>query len=94
MIKSRLFGYLVVTAAGSIVLALVDVANQLAGFSVDWGSAGLALLAVGLVGLSHKLDAWYPPLKEDVASLEEGEGEENTEDSEQVGLEVEKSALP
>jgi hypothetical protein len=45
-IQSRFFGYLVGTAAGSIVLAAIEVGHQAGSFSRDWYSAGLSGLAV------------------------------------------------
>ncbi len=58
--QSIFFGYLVGGAAGSAMLALVELAHQHARISLDWRSAALALLAVGLVLLAHILrrTAW------------------------------------
>ena len=51
IIRSRFFSYLVAMAAGSAVLALIEVGHQLVNISLDWRTAGLSLLALGLVGL-------------------------------------------
>lgn len=56
VIRSRLFGYLVATAAGSSVLALVEVAHQFTGLSLDWRSASLSALAAGLIGIAALLE--------------------------------------
>ena len=45
-IQSRFFGYLVGTAAGSIVLAAIEVGHQTMSLSRDWYSAGISGLAL------------------------------------------------
>ncbi len=55
LIGSRLFGYLVVTAAGSLVLALIQLGHQTVGLSIDWRSGGLSVLALGLMALGRFL---------------------------------------
>jgi len=47
--QAVLFGYLVGTAAGSCVLALVAMGNRAFGLSFDWRSAALSALAMGLM---------------------------------------------
>lgn len=49
IIQSPVFGYLVGTAAGSVVLAAIEVGHKSAGLSRDWYSAGLTVLAVGML---------------------------------------------
>jgi len=56
IIRSRFFGYLVGTAAGSAVLALLEVGHQMFGISLDWRSAGLSLLALILIVLATAFD--------------------------------------
>lgn len=56
IIRSRFFGYLVGVAAGSTVLALIQVAQQAVGLSLDWRTAGLSLLALGLIVLATILE--------------------------------------
>ncbi|MCB0193716.1 MAG: hypothetical protein KDJ65_17340, partial [Anaerolineae bacterium] len=51
LIRSRFFGYLVGTAAGSTVLALIQVGHQMFGLSLDWRSAGLSGLALLLTAV-------------------------------------------
>ena len=52
IIRNPFFGYLVGTAAGSTVLAIVEVAHQSFGFSLDWRTSGLSALAVCLILLA------------------------------------------
>ena len=54
-IRSRFFGYLVGVAAGSAVVAAVEVAHQHWGLSQDWGSAAVSLLGLGLVLIASAL---------------------------------------
>ncbi len=49
LIDSRFFGYLVGTAAGSTVLAMIEVGHQAIGLSLDWRTASLSGLALGLI---------------------------------------------
>ncbi|MBN1584503.1 MAG: hypothetical protein JXA89_27605, partial [Anaerolineae bacterium] len=56
IIQSPLFAYLVGVAAGSAVLAGIEIGNQFASLSRDWYSAGLSLLAAGLVILARVID--------------------------------------
>ncbi|MBN1933410.1 MAG: hypothetical protein JW934_02030 [Anaerolineae bacterium] len=49
IITSPLFAYLVGVAAGSTVLAGIEVGSQFAMLSRDWYSAGLSLLAAGMI---------------------------------------------
>jgi len=49
IIKSRFFGYLITAALGSAALALVQMGHQFFGLSLDWRSAALSLLALGLL---------------------------------------------
>jgi hypothetical protein len=55
IIRSRLFAYLVGIAAGSVVLALIEMGHQVFGLSLDWRSAGLAILCLGLTILATTL---------------------------------------
>lgn len=55
LIRSRFFGYLVGVAAGSAVLAAIEIGHQTAGLSLDWRSAGLSALALGLIMLATVL---------------------------------------
>jgi hypothetical protein len=48
-IQSRLFGYLVGAAAGSAVLALIELGHQWVDLSLDWRTAGLSVLAAALL---------------------------------------------
>jgi hypothetical protein len=52
IIGNQFFGYLVGVAAGSVVLAGIEVGHQTAGLSTDWRSAGLSALALGLLILA------------------------------------------
>ncbi|MGB8647301.1 MAG: hypothetical protein WCF84_18835, partial [Anaerolineae bacterium] len=54
--QSPLFGYLVAGAAGSTALALVELGHQVFGLSLDWRSASLSLVAVGLVLVATALN--------------------------------------
>ena len=54
--RSGLFGYLAGTAGGSAVLAMVSLAHQAWGISLDWRMAALSVLAAGLVALAEALD--------------------------------------
>jgi hypothetical protein len=56
MVRSRFFGYLVGTAAGSVMLSLVEIAHQGVGLSLDWRPAALAVLAGGFVGAATTID--------------------------------------
>ncbi|HEX9924611.1 MAG TPA: hypothetical protein VGD99_18280, partial [Anaerolineae bacterium] len=56
IIRSRFFGYLVGVAAGSTVLALIEVGHQAAGLSLDWRTAGLSGVALGLIMLATVWD--------------------------------------
>lgn len=58
IIRSRFFGYMVGVAAGSIVLALIELCHQNFSLSLDWRTAGLSLLAGGLLLLAAKLESW------------------------------------
>ncbi|MEA2007581.1 MAG: hypothetical protein U9O54_00515, partial [Chloroflexota bacterium] len=55
IIQNKFFSYLVGTAAGSLMLASIEVAHQGMGLSRDWYSAGLIGLAAGLVLLAEAL---------------------------------------
>ena len=55
IIRNPFFGYLVGTAAGSTVLAIVEVAHQSFGFSLDWRTSGLSALAVCFILLATLL---------------------------------------
>jgi hypothetical protein len=68
IIRSRFFGYLVGVAAGSIVLALIEVAHQAIGLSLDWRTAGLSLLAFGLICLATALGKWQKVALQDEVS--------------------------
>jgi hypothetical protein len=48
-LQSPFFGYLIATAAGSVTLATVEIAQQHDLLSRDWYAAALALLALGLM---------------------------------------------
>ena len=61
IIRSRFFGYLVGTAAGSTVLALIEMGHQAFNLSLDWRSAGLSALALGLIILAT---VFAPPAQE------------------------------
>ncbi|MBE7552137.1 MAG: hypothetical protein HS126_13795 [Anaerolineales bacterium] len=56
LIRSRFFGYLVGAAAGSTVLAVIQVSHQSFGLSLDWQTAGLSGLALGLIILATALE--------------------------------------
>ena len=56
LIRSRFFGYLVGAAAGSTVLALVELGHQELGLSLDWRTAGLSVLALGLIVLATRFE--------------------------------------
>lgn len=56
LIRSRFFGYLVGTAAGSTVLAVIQMSHQSFGLSLDWQTAGLSGLALGLIILATALE--------------------------------------
>ncbi|MFQ5575434.1 MAG: hypothetical protein ACE5G8_00445 [Anaerolineae bacterium] len=56
IIRSRFFGYLVVAAAGSAVLAAVQIGHQTANLSLDWRTAGLSALALALMALATALE--------------------------------------
>ncbi len=60
LIQSRLFGYLVGVAAGSAVLAVIELAHQAAGLSLDWRTAALALLAAFLLLLATLIGRYWP----------------------------------
>ncbi len=59
---AALFGYLVGIAAGNAMLALVQIGAQSFGLSLDWRSAALSILAVGLMvvapALARASGAW------------------------------------
>jgi hypothetical protein len=55
IIRHQFFGYLVGVAAGSTVLALVEIGHQSTGLSLDWRSAGLSALTLGLIILATYL---------------------------------------
>lgn len=59
-IQSRIFGYLVGAAAGSTVLAGIELGHQMAALSLDWRTAGLSGLAAILLGLAWMLDRRSP----------------------------------
>jgi hypothetical protein len=61
LIHSRFFGYLVGTAAGSTVLALTQMGHQSFGLSLDWQTAGLSGLALGLIFLATSLEKRSTP---------------------------------
>lgn len=48
-IQSGFFGYLVVVALGSAILAVIEIGNQNLEISQDWRSAAISILALGLV---------------------------------------------
>ncbi len=54
-IQSRFFGYLVATAAGSTVLAIIEIGNQLLGLSLDWRTAALSVLSLWLIIIATTL---------------------------------------
>ncbi len=56
IIRSRFFGYLVGTAAGSSALALIEVAHQYIGLSLDWRAAVLSVLSVIFILIATRLD--------------------------------------
>jgi len=60
IIRSRLYGYLVGLAAGSTVLALIEMGHQAFGLSTDWHTAGLAGVALGLLAVSILLEHYQP----------------------------------
>ncbi|MBI4674121.1 MAG: hypothetical protein HY741_20950 [Chloroflexi bacterium] len=60
-IPSRLFGYLVVVAAGSAALALVELGHQFLNVSLDWRTAALSLLSAALVVAATFLNRAPPP---------------------------------
>jgi len=64
MIRSRFFGYLVAAAAGSLILALIELAHQHAGLSLDWRSTGLMGLAMGLIALAALFERSWPDGRE------------------------------
>ena len=53
--RAAFFGYLVGTAAGSAVLALIAIGHQSFDLSYDWRTAALSALAVGLVLIATAL---------------------------------------
>ena len=55
IIQNWIFGYLVGLAAGSIVLAGIEVAHKWLDLSPDWYGAGLSGLAVAFVFVAHAL---------------------------------------
>ena len=55
-IQSRFFGYLVGIAAGSTVLATIEVAHQIRGLSGDWSSSGISLLGLVLLLIASALE--------------------------------------
>ncbi len=55
-IQSRFFGYLVGVAAGSAILATVEVGHQNLGLSQDWASAALSVLALVMLLVATALD--------------------------------------
>lgn len=74
LIRSRFFGYLVGTAAGSTVLAIIQLSHQSLGLSLDWQTAGLSGLALGLIVLATALEkrqgaAASPHLPQDTGRL-------------------------
>jgi hypothetical protein len=54
-IQNILFGYLVGTAAGSVVLAAIEIGHKSLGLSRDWYTAGLSVLAVAMLPLGTAL---------------------------------------
>jgi len=58
--RSRLFGYLVAIALGSTTLALLEVAHEQIGVSLDWRGASLALLATALIITATRLSQVTP----------------------------------
>ncbi len=60
IIRSRLYGYLVGFAAGSTVLAFIEMMHQAVGLSTDWRSAGLAGVALGLLAVTIALERFQP----------------------------------
>ncbi|MCB0208662.1 MAG: hypothetical protein KDJ52_05015 [Anaerolineae bacterium] len=69
LIRSRFFGYLVGTAAGSTVLALIQVGHQLFGLSLDWRSAGLSTLALLLTIVGTRLTDSSPQATKSVRNV-------------------------
>ncbi|MEJ2557575.1 MAG: hypothetical protein P8186_15380, partial [Anaerolineae bacterium] len=55
IIQSQFFGYLVGAAAGSTILALIQMGHKTAGLSLDWRTPGLSGLAVCLIVLARTL---------------------------------------
>ncbi|MBU1662336.1 MAG: hypothetical protein KKD28_12790 [Chloroflexi bacterium] len=62
-IQSRFFGYLVAVAAGSTILACIEAGNQAFGVPRDWYSAGLSVLALGMILLAAALSRSKQPGK-------------------------------
>ncbi|MBE7473847.1 MAG: hypothetical protein DPW09_08760 [Anaerolineae bacterium] len=60
IIRSRFFGFLVGVAAGSTALALVQILHQAFGLSLDWRTASLSGLALGLIVLATTLEKQQP----------------------------------
>ncbi|NJN94369.1 MAG: hypothetical protein HC875_09890, partial [Anaerolineales bacterium] len=56
IIRSRFFGYLVGTAAGSTALALLQLLHQTFGLSLDWQTASLCGVALGLIVVATGLE--------------------------------------
>jgi hypothetical protein len=59
--QAAVFGYLVGTAAGSAVLALIAIGHQSFGLSFDWRTAALSALAVGLMLIAMALSRTKSP---------------------------------
>lgn len=55
IIQSQFFGYLVGAAAGSTVLALIEMGHKATGLSLDWRTTGLSGLAVCLIVMARTL---------------------------------------
>jgi hypothetical protein len=56
-LRNLFFGYLVTTAAGSVVLAAVEVGHQAGTLSRDWYAGALAVLSLGLMLVAAALAA-------------------------------------
>ncbi len=56
-LQNPFFGYLMTTAAGSVVLASIEVGQQAGTLSRDWYAAGLSALSLGLMLLAARFNA-------------------------------------
>jgi hypothetical protein len=65
-IQSQLFGYLVGVAAGSTLLAAIEMGHQAFGLSLDWRTAGLSALALCFTVL---VEPFVPPARTGVTRI-------------------------